>query len=511
MEKSIYSQICDHITDGILSDSFSLPDEVAGASPLRFAPGAFDGMCMYHMRIDGLDADSTKEMAVALKAAAGGNFREADELFHEWAKEHRAIRFIDDLQKYIMDHASKLDPGRMHHSAVSLILHSPYIESVKIGLEILELFNEPDEKTKEIIRRVGLYDEFTIFAVWNMLKWTNGNAEIFALAKKTHSWGRIHAVERLEPKTEEIRRWLLTEGIVNDVMSAYSALPCWQKSLAEQILFRHPSPEEYKAIMTLIEGLMDEGPVPGISKLENAENILLRFLEIAEDYDLTADDYDVILTIQQWANDEDEPHPSVSKACGSVLQSPRCTEAVETAVNEGKGLRLAEALGIPYLDKLFCCMKQDFENYCYYCDHLMRNASYVQPTLDLFREKLPLSEIKGDPIADPGLGREYEAYNQLQYILQELDDKPLAGADLVKAGLESRISRNRYRALSVLQSWVQEKDTPLSELAPDLFEAVGLLQAREIDKDKTEMITRLLEGQTHFYDDDEDEFEESEE
>ena len=234
MEKSIYSQICDHITDGILSDSFSLPDEVAGASPLRFAPGAFDGMCMYHMRIDGLDADSTKEMAVALKAAAGGIFREADELFHEWAKEHRAIRFIDDLQKYIMDHASKLDPGRMHHSAVSLILHSPYIESVKIGLEILELFNEPDEKTKEIIRRVGLYDEFTVFAVWNMLKWTNGNAEIFALAKKTHSWGRIHAVERLEPETEEIRRWLLTEGIVNDVMSAYSALPCWQKSPAEQ-------------------------------------------------------------------------------------------------------------------------------------------------------------------------------------------------------------------------------------------------------------------------------------
>ena len=511
MEKSIYQQICDHISDGILDDSFSLPDEVQGFSPVRFAPGAFDGMCMYHMRVGGLDADSTKEMAVALKAAARGSFREADELFHEWTKEHRAISYIDDLQKYIMDHASKLDPGKMHYSAISLILHSRYIECVKIGLEILELFNEPDEKTKEILRRIGLYDEFTIFAVWNMQKWTNGNAEIFALAKKTHSWGRIHAVERLEPETEDIRQWLLTEGAINNVMSAYSSLPCWQKSHAEQILFGNPAPEEYKAILTLIEGLLDEGPVPGISTLENAEEILLRFLEISENYDLTADDYDVILTIQQWADNEDRPCTSVSEAANAVLHSPQCTAAIESAVTEGKGLRLAEALGIPYLDKLFDCMKQDFDNYCFYCDHLMRNASYVQPTLDLFREKLPFSEMKGDPIDDPGLGSEYEIYNQLQYIIQELDDKPLVGADLIKAGLESRISRNRYRALSVLQSWAQEKAIPLSDLSPDLFEAVRLLQGREIDKDKVEMITRLLEGQTHFYDDEEDEFDESEE
>ena len=38
MEKSIYRQILEHITDGVLEDGFSLPDENGSRSPLRFAP-----------------------------------------------------------------------------------------------------------------------------------------------------------------------------------------------------------------------------------------------------------------------------------------------------------------------------------------------------------------------------------------------------------------------------------------------------------------------------------------
>ena len=504
MEKSIYQQIADHISDGVLDDAFSLPDEVVGLSPLRFAPGAFDGLCVYHMGRGALDADAAKQMAVALKATAKGNYSEADTLFHEWTKDHRTVSYIDDLQNYVLDHAEKLDPGKVHSVAMSLVLHSDHIECVKVGLALLELFGEPEEGIKEIIRRLGLYDEFTIFSVWNMQKWENGNSEIFSLAQKTHSWGRIHAVERLEPETDEIRRWLLTEGTVNDVVNAYSSLTCWQKSGAEEVLFGNPTQEEFKGIVTLIEGLLDEGPVPGISQLENAEDILLKFLELMPGYSPGIDEYETVLSVREWAEDEDVSLTSVSKACDGILHSPSCTAAIEAAVKEGSGLRLAEKLNIPFRDQLLAFMRQDFDRSYYNVRYLLEDPAFVDPVLELYQEKLPLDQMKGDPTDDPFIGEEYKDYDKLQFLIQELDEKPFTGVEFLKAALGSPASRNRYRALCVLQAWVEGKGSALSVLLPDMYEEVRLLRKREINENNIKMIIPLLEGRTQFTDEDEE-------
>ncbi len=504
MEKSIYQQITDHIFDGVLDADFSLPDEKVGWSPLRFAPGAFDGLCIYHMRHGELDADAAKQMAVALKTVAKGDYSGANELFHDWTKEHRTVTYIDDLQKYVLDHAKKLDPENVHRVALSMVLHSGYIECVKVGLALLELFGEPEEKLKEIIRRLGLYDEFTIFSVWNMQKWENGNPEIFSLAQKTRSWGHIHAVERLEPETDEIRHWLLTEGTVNDVVNAYSSLTCWQKSGAEEILFGNPTQEEFKGIVTLVEGLLDEGPVPGISELENAEGILQRFLELAPEYSPGIDEYETILSVREWAEDEDVNLSSVSKACDSILHSPACMAEIEKAVKEGSGLRLAEKLDIPFRDQLLSYMQRDFDRSYYNVRYLLKDPAYVEPVLRLFHEKLPLAEMKGEPVDDPCMGEEYKDYDKLQFLIQELDAMPLTGTEFIKAALQSPASRNRYRALTVLQAWVQAKGTALSVLLPEIYEDLLLLRKREMKEDHFKMIDPLLEGRTEFPDEEED-------
>ena len=500
MEKSIYQQILEHISDGVLDDGFSLPDETGRRSPLRFAPGAFDGMCIYHFGHSAADAETEKQMAAALKAAAKGDFPEADILFYEWTKEHRAVTYIDDLQNFVYGHTKELDPGNVHRVALSMVLQSKHIECVKIGLELLELFGEPQENVKEIIRSLGLYDEFTIFSVWNMQRWKNGNQEIFSLAQKTHGWGRIHAVERLEPETEEIRHWFLTEGTINDVVNEYSSLTCWKKSGAGSILFEHPNPDEFHGIITLIEGLLDKGPVRGMSGLDNAESILLRFLELAPEYALTAEDYDTILSIREWAEDEDVDLPSVAKAGDDILHTHACTAAIEKAVEEGSGLKLAKALNIPFRDQLLSYMERDFDRSCHNVSYLLEDSVYIEPVLKLFHEKLPLDEMKGDPIDGPCMGSEYKEYNQLQFLIQELDDKPLTGVPFIKAALESPVSRNRYRALTVLQAWVQAEECTLLELLPEIHKEVLLLQKKEINEGNSKMIVPLLEGETKFSD-----------
>lgn len=305
MEKTIYQLICENMTDGIIDCNFSLPEESDDQSEISFAPGALDGIIIYHTGRSEPDADQVKKMGRALRTAATGNVEEAEHLFAEWTKENRLIGVVEDMLDYVLKHADRLNPENVFRTAYYMILRSSHIECVKAGLALLELFEVVDENIKEVVRRLAQYDEFTIYAVCSMTRWENGNEEIFETAKKVHGWGRIHAVNYLEPETEEIRHWLLTEGAVNDVMSSYSALTCWKKSEAEKILFETPSLEEYRGIAMLISGLLDEGPVQGISGLDNAEEVRKRFLDIAPSYDLTAEDRELIQDIRQWTESED--------------------------------------------------------------------------------------------------------------------------------------------------------------------------------------------------------------
>lgn len=298
------------------------------------------------------------------------------------------------------------------------------------------------------------------------------------------------------------RRGLLTEGSVNGVLNAYSALTCWEKSGAEEVLNGTPSQEEFAGLITLIEGLLDERPVAGISQLANAEAVLLRALDLAPNYTLTVEDYSTILDIRQWAEDDENTLSTIAKSCDRVLHATVCTGVIETAVQKGDGLRLAEELGIPFRGDLLRCLQEDFDAHYFDVRYLLDDPAYVEPVFELYRKRLPLEEMKGEPLDDPCMGPEYETYDMLQYLIQELDDKPLVGQDFVKAALGSPVTRNRYRALAVLQEWVQAKNTPLAVLAPELYEEVRLLQDREINEGNLKMIVLLLDGRTQFEDHD---------
>lgn len=238
--------------------------------------------------------------------------------------------------------------------------------------------------------------------------------------------------------------------------------------------------------------------------MENAENILLKFLELVPEYSPGIDEYETILSVREWAEDEDINLSSVSKASDGILRSLSCTEEIEKAVKEGSSLRLAEKLNIPFRAQLLAYMQRNFDSSYYNVRYLLKDPAYIEPVLRLFHEKLLLTEMKGDPIDDPCMGEEYKNYDKLQFLIQELDDKPLIGLEFIKAALESPASRNRYRALSVLQTWVQAKGTALSALLPELYEEAFLLRKKEINEDNIKMIIPLLEGQTEFPDEEED-------
>lgn len=124
-------------------------------------------------------------------------------------------------------------------------------------------------------------------------RWADGNDAVWEAAQHVSGWGRIHAVAQLEPGSDAIRRWLLLEGWRNNVAPDYSALTCVEKSgLAEALHSGALDSAEFTAAGELLPYLLSEGPVAGISALENSGVFLQDYLTLAEAAPLPASDFE---------------------------------------------------------------------------------------------------------------------------------------------------------------------------------------------------------------------------
>lgn len=342
----LYESIASAAVNGELPRDFSLPDDSAGESGIKWADGAQDGVSIYHMGTPEISKDVMMLISDAVRAADMKDYDLADQLFRMLGRHIRAVSAFEDLQAYIIENKSTLNGVNLYEYAVHLLFVSEDRESVKFALAMLELFVTDNRKDlKNAIRTFGLSDEFTLFAIFVMSHWKDGNNEIWKLAKKVHGWGRIHAVEHIKPDTEEIRRWLLMEGVHNDVLPAYSALTCWDKSCAEDILRRGPSGEEFTGIRDIISGLLDEGPVTGISEIQNKDEVIYMFLDAAKTMELTLDDCKAIYEIFCFYREEISDRCEIALICRTILHTYHCTCLILDEARQGRCIDMATDLG----------------------------------------------------------------------------------------------------------------------------------------------------------------------
>ena len=538
---SLYDYIEKSVIDGRLPEDFSLARAIAGEDELVFADGAMDGCGIYHSYPPEPDEADCQMMTRALQYASSRDFDKADALFLKLAEKNRAIFTIKKLQACVADNKDKLKAGNIYEYALWLLHTSGDTECVKYGLSLLELFDTDfNESIRNEIRTVGLSDEFTFFSVLNMRYWKNGNDEIFRLAKKVHGWGRIHAIEYLEPTTDEIKSWLLKEAVHNDVMPTYSALTCWNHSGAERILMNHPTREEFAGIRNIIDALLDEGPVRGLSAIENGEEVITAFLDEAQRIGndlasgLTLEDYEVINHIRSHYAEKAKKHEDAATAflekanmsgkdsvapeddeaagmarsylaekkivltCRKILTTYKCWCVLIDSAKTGKGIEAATAAGIdckPYIRDL---MKSSFKDAYHLCGYLAQDETYRKELLEIYESRLPLAEMKRAPGLTLGFGEKYWRQRALEMLLQELRPYPFEGKAFVETGLQSEPIRTRNGALTVLRMWVEKSGKPLAEILPD-FQAL-LTRLRDIEPDKAAKgrMNALIEGNVTF-------------
>ncbi|MBR2524761.1 MAG: hypothetical protein IKE53_10055 [Clostridiales bacterium] len=284
MGKPLLEYISEALTaDNTLPEDFKLPKNSTD-NEIRFADGALDGITIYHSAFPVIEDQEKEEILNVLRTAEKEDYGNAAEGFSKILRSHRAIVLIDDIQSEILAHTDELSVQKMVQFASILISTSEERELVKTGLIILELVDTSvDPELIKSIRTLGTSDEFTIFSVFIMRHWPNGQMEILDLAKRVHGWGRIHCVYYLEPENDEIRQWLMTDGTDNYVMPEYSALTVFRKTGMEEMLDRDDlSTEEVKQILKVISSMLVEGPVEGLSAVGDPPGVLAKVIKASE-------------------------------------------------------------------------------------------------------------------------------------------------------------------------------------------------------------------------------------
>lgn len=280
-----------------LGKDFSLPNDEEG---LKYIDGAKDGICVYHMGAAEITQKDIEEINTVITFANTGDYDQADSVLEKLCERIRVVNFIDELQDCILARKDEVE-DKFYIYSLYLMTQSANIECVKAGMMIQELFGQSEE-VKGMVRTLGLSDEFTLYSVFIMRNWENGNTEIMNIAKSVNGWGKVHAVHYIEPDTEEIKYWLLTGAVSNDVMPAYSGWDCYKKADVEAILKKGGlTYEELEGVLSIVDAMLDEGPVLGISNIEDPKGVLLNVLNHAIKYaPLSAKDCKIISNILDW-------------------------------------------------------------------------------------------------------------------------------------------------------------------------------------------------------------------
>lgn len=320
----ILDYIRENMDEGELPDDFSLPKPDFDEEGDKFADGARDGIMLYHSKPD---LKEPGELEGMIRQAANDDTWNAAKRVEKYFEENdiRTLSVIDSVQNFIMSHTEELDANNIFGFGVDLAVSTKNRESVKLGLAVLELFSSYNDALLQAILDIGACDEFTIFAIWAVNRLENGNDLIFSLAKKAHGWGRIHAVDALEPETDEIKQWLLAEGCNNTVYPGYSAITCFKKADVHTLLENGLTQEQFSNVGRIILFLILDGPTVGLGAFEDGEAIVNMYLDSAEK--LEKEDIDIRILQLILANYDDESVKERIRAMN--IELPEETEEAE--------------------------------------------------------------------------------------------------------------------------------------------------------------------------------------
>ena len=514
---SIYELIKTSIqSNGELPEDFKLPQKDPNGVP--WADGAMDGVFVYHTVRNEKNIDALKNIVFQISER---KFEEAQTNLDKLDFSMISRRY--SLLNWIIQEEEKINLNNLYEFATFQLTNSKNIELIKFCLSVLTIMNiETDKDTIEKVKTLALSDEFTlycldilVYCLDILVQLEDSNEEIFEIAKKVKGWGRIYTIEYLQATNNEIKEWILEEGCHNNVLPAYTAYTCAKKINLVEILNEDKiSNKKFNDISYLMNALLDEEAITGISTLEDKELLIERYLEKAKTLSSTEEDYYAVITLKEYIKNNKEINDELIKICDEILNSEKTRNNVKELLKEGYGYNIAKYLGID-IDKYILEYLQDNPLKNPYIVFNISERENMEKLVSLIEKKLTLEKLEGAPTDKfYSKNEENKEYIFLDTIIKKLGNfgrternfvvtvypvEPTAsmdepenfigiGENLIICALNSPYVDIRYGAVNTLESW-KEKGYILSN---EIVKNIKNLEKIEVDEELKIKLNKLL-------------------
>ena len=507
---SIYELIKSSIqANGELPEDFKLPPKDPNGVP--WADGALDGVYIYHLVENEEDIEPLKNIVFQISE---GKFEEAQNNLENL--DFFMISRRDPLLNWIIQEQKQINIDNLCEFTISQLSTSKNIEVIKFCLCVLEIIKlETEKDTIEKVKILALSDEFTLYCLNILKNLKNSNEEIFEIAKKVKGWGRIYSIKYLKVTNDEIKEWILEEGCHNYIIPAYTAYTCAKKINLVEILNEDKiSSKKFNDISYLMNALLDEEAITGISNLEDRELLIERYLEKAKTLASTEEDYYAVITLKEYIKNNKEINNELIKICDEILNSENTRNNVKELLKEGYGYNIAKYLGID-IDKYILEYLQDNPLKNPYIVFNISERENMKKLVSLIEKKLTLEKLEGAPTDKfYSKNEENKEYIFLDTIIKKLGNfgrtegnfvitvypvEPTAsmdepenfvgiGENLIICALNSPYVDIRYGAVNTLESW-KEKGYILSN---EIVKNIKNLEKIEVDEELKIKLNKLL-------------------
>lgn len=485
--ESIYERIKNALLpDGTLPEDFvlrQLPQE-----GLKFADGAMDGTIRYHM--GPTKNPDISALTLVLEMASKERYKDAaNALITHFNQGGMMLPVMDALQEWVYDHPAQLSPEHLGQFAMTLLVQSNDVESVKFALTVLEMLDqEPTPELKEILLVLAKSEEMTLFCLFILGTYEDANDIFFQLAKSLKGWGKIHAISMLKPENQAVTEWMLQHGWENEIMPEYSAATILKRTKLVDLLQQERGNKLFTVAGKLIGYSLQDSPVPGLSKYKRTGELLAAYLKLAQSQAASLDDYGNLFDVKDFL----EQGERINKAeligiCEELLTSAECDRCIRQAMSAGvsEGFYLAKSLQKEFAEQAMEALKDDWQNNYDLIDLLLPEKKYTDELVEFFEEVLPLEDMATGPANEMGNEPEFSDYGILSYVIQGLQLVPGKGEKLICAGLYAPVIGCRNIALNTIEKW-RKSDYQLTPEMQHLIADLKLSEVHEQTKKRLE-------------------------
>ncbi|MCR4808140.1 MAG: hypothetical protein K5857_10775 [Lachnospiraceae bacterium] len=486
--KSIYEQIDDAVRmNACIPDGFVLVDALKPGEKTNIHLGSDEGVIGHPV----IAPEETElECAVKIiKEAVKINAKLAVHGFDDNVLGFKVARVRGLLLKKIIDDIQEFDPHKLSTLAYSLAMFGTKVETVKLGLLLLVLFDfADDEVVKKHLITLGMYEEFTSYVISNVKSWPEGsrNHVYYVYARKLRGWGKINAVECLEPINDEIKEWILCKGCDNEVGYRYLAATAYEKSgLSARLKEGGLSEEQMQGARDIMRGLLEDEKNPGIASIDNPALLAMRYFKELSDHSIALEDIVNMYQIKDYfANIDKASRPADKDMAISIIDRLIALSDAEKKIREGVldkpelSVPIAAQAGIDIADPLMECVVRDFDTYYRYGYYFLIDCVYVDEFIAICERNLEGRNFKEGMGLDTVTPDDENIWH-LDLIVQYLSRYPEKGIKLITTSIGSSVLRFRTVAATVIQDWETERGENIKKISSDIFHAVKKVKKKE--------------------------------